>query len=103
MITDGTTSQILNDLLDPVSGAGISLISAFDINNEGQIVGNATTDAGDVVGYLLNPMRAPETAELARGRRPGPQVPVRELGAWSDFLSKDEFVQKHLRQAGGRF
>lgn len=53
--TDGSTAVELNTLLDPVTGAGVTVTGALDINNLGQICGRALTASGQV-GVVLTPM-----------------------------------------------
>ena len=45
--------QDLNALIP--SGAAITLMSALDINNRGEIIGKAQTARGDAMGFLLRP------------------------------------------------
>ena len=49
----------LNDLLDPVSGAGWTLYTATGINDRGQIVGSGANQFGDRRGFLLTPIPEP--------------------------------------------
>lgn len=53
----------LNSLLEPVSGAGWTLLDANDINNRGQIVGQGFHN-GVVSAYLLTPLPEPGTIAL---------------------------------------
>jgi probable HAF family extracellular repeat protein len=53
----------LNSLLDPVTGAGWTLLQANDINNVGQIVGYGFHN-GVVRGYLLTPVPEPSAIAL---------------------------------------
>ena len=53
----------LNNLLDPVTGAGWTLFEADDINNVGQIVGNGFHN-GVLRAYLLTPIPEPSTIAL---------------------------------------
>jgi probable HAF family extracellular repeat protein len=68
--TSGTAHN-LNDLRDPSSGAGWTLIEAFAINDFGQIVGNGMFDSDGPGGvsptnhaFLLTPLPEPTTAAM---------------------------------------
>jgi probable HAF family extracellular repeat protein len=54
----------LNNLLDPVAGAGWTLLEADDINNVGQIVGYGFHN-GVVRGFLLTPVPEPSALALS--------------------------------------
>ncbi len=47
----------LNDLIPP--NAGVEVIWATEINNQGQITGQGETDDSDVVAVLLTPVEPP--------------------------------------------
>lgn len=63
---DPTNLVDLNDVLDPISGAGWKLTYASGVNDAGQIVGYGTLN-GTMRGFLLTPIPvpAPEAATLA--------------------------------------
>ena len=53
----------LNDLLD-ASGAGWTLVNAFDINDSGQIVGYGFDPSGQTRAFLLNEIPEPTPRSL---------------------------------------
>lgn len=57
VVTVGNGIELLDDHLDPVSGAGWSVVSAADINDAGEIVATAWTSPGAPLSIvLLTPM-----------------------------------------------
>ena len=54
----------LNDLLDPISGAGWTLNYASGINDAGQIVGYGTLN-GSRRGFLLTPIQVPTPSSIS--------------------------------------
>jgi uncharacterized membrane protein len=96
MMTDGATTTDLNTVIEPGSGDGITLFSAFDVNNKGQIVGNAMNEAGQVLGFLLTPIGAMEAegVGLQAPDRRGPRVT--DVTAVREFLSNDPRVKAGL-------
>jgi probable HAF family extracellular repeat protein len=95
-MTDGATTTDLNTVIEPGSGDGITLFSAFDVNNKGQIVGNAMNEAGQVLGFLLTPIGAMEAegVGLQAPDRRGPRVT--DVTAVREFLSNDPRVKAGL-------
>jgi uncharacterized membrane protein len=78
IITDGTTTQDLNALLDPVTGSGITLFLGQGINNAGQIAGSGMNAAMQQIGVILTPIvSAPLSQQLPR--TPGPRVTGKPL------------------------
>jgi hypothetical protein len=56
-ITDGETYFVsLQSLLEPGTATGVTLLSGFGINNEGQICGTAVDANGISKGFLLTPV-----------------------------------------------
>ena len=62
--TSSTGMLALNSLMEPVTGAGWSLLSADDINNNGQIVGYGFHGSGGVRAFLLTPVPEPGSVVL---------------------------------------
>jgi uncharacterized membrane protein len=56
---DGENVIALQTVLDPITGAGWTLINAEAINARGQIVGQGQSPAGQPVSYLLTPVETP--------------------------------------------
>jgi hypothetical protein len=55
IINDGIGDQDLNKLIDPT--AGVTLREATGINDSGQICGWGYDAAGNLVGFILSPIK----------------------------------------------